>query len=55
MVTCELTDPADTVKARLQMQGTLSGGALYSGTLDAFRSVRIHHSPKVSDSLQAHP
>ena len=38
---CRPADPADTVKARLQMQGTLTGGAVYSSTLDAFRRVRL--------------
>ena len=34
-----LVDPADTVKARLQMQGAFPGGVVYRNTAHAFRSV----------------
>lgn len=33
------TDPPDTVKSRLQMQGAGAGAAVYSGTADAFLKV----------------
>ena len=37
------TDPADTVKARLQMQGAVGGSAMYLSTLSAFRMVCAQH------------
>jgi hypothetical protein len=44
------TDPGDTIKARLQIQGSASSQRLYTGTWQAFRQVglqEVQHRPQL--------
>ena len=48
-------DPADTVKARLQMQGAIGGGKpVYLSTVSAFKTVCAKPGWKVPSAAQSH-